>query len=203
MPTEPMILSNHLILCCPLLLLSPIFPSIRAFSNELAFCIRWPKDWTCQQHLRVNHSPGKCLSSSWGFWITSVIDGFFPVSLAGSPSSTRNPVSAHCLLYLLAAAAKSLQSCPTLCNPIHGSPSDSPDAGILQATTLEWAAISFSNSLPTYPLLMSSSFVAFSATWGLMRYWAYMFGPDLSPSAHALGLASPGISDLLWPHRTL
>ena len=45
-----------------------------------------------------------------------------------------------------AAAAKSLQSCPTLCNPIDGSPPDSPVPGILQARTLEWAAISFSNA---------------------------------------------------------
>jgi len=45
-----------------------------------------------------------------------------------------------------AAAAKSLQSCPTLCNPIDGSPPDSPIPGILQARTLEWVAISFSNA---------------------------------------------------------
>ena len=43
-----------------------------------------------------------------------------------------------------AAAAKSLQSCPTLCNPIDGSPPGSPIPGILQARTLEWVAISFS-----------------------------------------------------------
>ena len=41
--------------------------------------------------------------------------------------------------------AKSLQSCPTLCKPIDGSPPGSPIRGILQARTLEWAAISFSN----------------------------------------------------------
>ena len=45
-----------------------------------------------------------------------------------------------------AAAAKSLQSCPTLCDPIDGSPSGSPVPGILQARTLEWVAISFSNA---------------------------------------------------------
>ena len=45
-----------------------------------------------------------------------------------------------------AAAAKSLQSCPTLCDPIDGSPPDSPIPGILQARTLEWVAISFSNA---------------------------------------------------------
>ena len=42
--------------------------------------------------------------------------------------------------------AKSLQLCPTLCNPIDGSPSGSPVPGILQARTLEWVAISFSNA---------------------------------------------------------
>ena len=45
-----------------------------------------------------------------------------------------------------AAAAKSLQSCPTLCDPIDGSPPGSPILGILQARTLEWVAISFSNA---------------------------------------------------------
>ena len=45
-----------------------------------------------------------------------------------------------------AAAAKSLQSCPTLCDLIDGSPPGSPVPGILQARTLEWAAVSFSNA---------------------------------------------------------
>ena len=45
-----------------------------------------------------------------------------------------------------AAAAKSLQSCPILCDPIDGSPSGSTVPGILQAKTLEWVAISFSNA---------------------------------------------------------
>ena len=45
-----------------------------------------------------------------------------------------------------AAAAKSLQSCPTLCDPIDDSPPGSPAPGILQGRTLEWVAISFSNA---------------------------------------------------------
>ena len=45
-----------------------------------------------------------------------------------------------------AAAAKLLQSCLTLCDPIDGSPPDTPVPGILQAETLEWFAISFSNA---------------------------------------------------------
>ena len=44
------------------------------------------------------------------------------------------------------ATAKSLQSCPTLCDPIDGSRPGSPVPGILQASTLEWVAISFSNA---------------------------------------------------------
>ena len=47
---------------------------------------------------------------------------------------------------IAAAAAKSLQSCPTWCDPIDGSPPGSPIPGILQARTLEWVAISFSNA---------------------------------------------------------
>ena len=49
------------------------------------------------------------------------------------------------LLHTLAAAAKSLQLCPTLCDPIDGSPPGPPVPGILQARTLEWVAISFSS----------------------------------------------------------
>ena len=51
------------------------------------------------------------------------------------------------LISAAAAAAKSLQSCPTLCDPIDGSPPDFPAPGILQARTLEWVAISFSKHI--------------------------------------------------------
>ena len=50
------------------------------------------------------------------------------------------------LLAAATAAAKSLQLCPTLCDPIDGSPPGSPVPEILQARTLEWVAISFSNA---------------------------------------------------------
>ena len=49
-------------------------------------------------------------------------------------------------VYIYAATAKSLQSCPTLCDPIDGRPPGSAIPGILQASTLEWVAISFSNA---------------------------------------------------------
>ena len=51
--------SNHLILCCPLLLLPSIFPSIRVFSNESALCIRWPKYWSFSFYISPsNEHPG-------------------------------------------------------------------------------------------------------------------------------------------------
>ena len=63
----------------------------------------------------------------------------FPLQVI--PTSSKNANLSCC-----AAAAKSLQSCPTLCNPKNGSPPGSPVPGILQARTLEWVAISFSNA---------------------------------------------------------
>ena len=89
--------------------------------------------------------------------------------------------------YHTAAAAKSLQSCPTLCDPIDGSPPGSPIPGILQARTLEWVAISFSNewkgklkvkSLSRVWLLVTSWTAAYQAPlpMGFSRqgYWSGM-----------------------------
>ena len=63
-----------------------------------------------------------------------------------------------------AADAKSLQSCPTLCDPIDGSPPGSPFPGILQARTLEWVAISFSNAWKWKVKVKSLSHVRLLAT---------------------------------------
>ena len=63
-------------------------------------------------------------------------------------SCLKNKVSKYlCAAAAAAAAAKSLQLCPTLCDPIDGNPPGFPVPGILQARTLEWVAISFSNAL--------------------------------------------------------
>ena len=58
----------------------------------------------------------------------------------------KEPENARPSTVIAAAAAKSLQSCLTLCDPIDGSPPGSAVPGILQARTLEWVAISFSNA---------------------------------------------------------
>ena len=71
--------------------------------------------------------PHPCETAGWGFCHNTAEEHGYVCSAA-------------------AAAAKSLQSCPTLCDPIHGSPPGSPVPGILQARTLEWVAISFSNA---------------------------------------------------------
>ena len=71
------------------------------------------------------------------------IDPMFPVSpmLVSGFCVTSHLGSPHARLLLLL-----IQSCPTLCDPIDGSPPDYPVPGILQARTLEWVAISFSNA---------------------------------------------------------
>ena len=63
---------------------------------------------------------------------------FYSFQVFYSDVLNHTPINIHMLCY-----AKSLQSCPTLCDPIDGSPPGSPVPGILQARTLEWVAISF------------------------------------------------------------
>ena len=72
----------------------------------------------------------------------------FPAYLRKLGGSEYERLAEECLASegAAAAAAKSLQSCPTLCDPIDGSPPGSPVPGILWARTLEWVAISFSNA---------------------------------------------------------
>ena len=89
-------------------------------------------------------------------------------------------------LSLPAPAAKSLQSCPTLCDPIDGSPPGSPVPGILQARTLEWVAISFSNAWKWKMKVKTLSCVRLLATpWlqptRLLRPWDF---PGKSTGVH-------------------
>ena len=66
MSIELVMPSNHLILCCPLLHLPSIFPSIRVFSNESALCIRWPKYWSFSFNIiPPNEHPGLIFRMDW------------------------------------------------------------------------------------------------------------------------------------------
>ena len=110
--------------------------------TQLCLTLCDPKD--CSPPASAVH--GDSSGKNNGVGCHALLKGIFPTQ--GS-----NPGLAHCrqILYRLsyivaAAAAKSLQSCPTLCDPIDGSPSGSTVPGILQARTLEWVAISFSNA---------------------------------------------------------
>ena len=58
MSIELVMPANHLILCCPLLLLPSVFPSIRIFSNESALCIRQPKYWSFSFNITPSNDPG-------------------------------------------------------------------------------------------------------------------------------------------------
>ena len=109
--------SNHLICCLTLLLLPSIFLSIRVFSNE-------------------SISLAVVYFGIYMFKCTQPLNVLVPRTSTGS------------LLFAAAAAAaaKSLQSCPTLCNPIDAAHQAPPVPEILQARTLEWAAISISNA---------------------------------------------------------
>ena len=76
MSIEPVMPSNHLVLCCLLLLLPSIFPSIRVFSNESALCIRWPKYWS----FSFNISP----SIEHKRLISFRMDGLDPLAVQGT-----------------------------------------------------------------------------------------------------------------------
>ena len=77
--------------------------------------------------------------------LTTLVLFFFLQTVLTLQVDVKTEVLSYVCL-MLAAAAKLLQSCPTLCDPIDDSPPGSPIPGILQTRTLEWVAISFSNA---------------------------------------------------------
>ena len=96
-----------------------------------------------------------------------------------------------------AAAAKSLQLCPTLCDPIDGGPPGSPVPGILQARTLEWVAISFSNAWKWKVKVKSLSCVLLFATpWTA----AYQPSPSMgfSRQEYWSGVPLPSLCQTTW-----
>ena len=96
-----------------------------------------------------------------------------------------------------AAAAKSLQSCPTLCDPIDSSPPGSPTPGILQARTLEWIAISFSNAWKWRVKVKSLSSVRLFATpWTA----AHQAPPSMGFSRQVLEWGAIAFS-IRWPRN--
>ena len=97
--------------------------------------------------------------------------------------------------YFPAAAAKSLQSCPTLCDHIEGSPPGSPVPGILQARTLQWVAISFSSAWKWKVKVKSLSRV-----WLLATPWtsAYQAPPSMGFSRRSTGVGCHCLLHQRW-----
>ena len=100
-----------------------------------------------------------------------------------------------------AAAAKSLQSCPTLCDPIDSSPRGTPVPRILQAKTLEWVAISFSNAWKWKAKVKSLSCVRLLTTPWTAAYWGFFRQESMrffrQEYWSGLPLPSP-IIDFIW-----
>ena len=140
MSIELVIPSNHVILCCPLLPLPSIFPSIRVFSSESVLHIRWSKYWS----FSFSISP----FNEYSTLISFRIDWFDLLAVQRTLKSLpqKGLLAQQAMAAAAATAAKSLQLCLTLCDPRDCSPPGSPIPGILQARTLEWVAISFSNA---------------------------------------------------------
>ncbi|XDA69818.1 hypothetical protein R6Z07M_000183 [Ovis aries] len=175
---ESVMPSSHIILCHPLLLLPPIPPSIRVFSNESTLHMRWPKYWSFSFSIIPSKEIPGLISFRMDWLDLLAVQGtlksllqyhsskasilqrsaLFTVQLSHPYMTTGKTIALirrafvgkvmSLLLNMLsaAAAAKSIQSCPTLCDPIDGSSPGSAVPGILQARTLEGVAISFSDA---------------------------------------------------------
>ena len=155
--------TSHLILCCPLLLLPLIPPSIRVFPNESTLHKKWPKYWSFNFSIIPSKEHPGLISFRMDWLDLLAVQGtlksllqhqsskasilrhsaFFTVQLSHPYMTTGKTIVLarrtfvgkviSLLLNMLsaAAAAKSLQLCPTLCDPIDGSPPGSPIPGIL------------------------------------------------------------------------
>ena len=179
MSIESVMPSSCHILCCPLPLLPSIFPSIKVFSNESVFHIRWPKYWIFSFRISPSNEYSGLISFKMDWLGLLAVQGtfksllqhhsskasilrlsaFFIVQLS-HPSMTIGKTIAlsrrtfvHKVMALLfnmlsatatAAAAKSLQPCPTHSDPMDCSLPSSSVHGIFQARVLEWVAIAFS-----------------------------------------------------------
>ena len=132
--------SRHLILCRPLLLLPPIPPSIRVFSNESTLCMRWPKYWSFSFRIFPSKEHPELISFRMDWLALLAVQGTLK-SLLQHHSSKASILrcSALVLLNVYSVKVKVAQLCMTLCDLM-----DYSVHGILQARILEWVAFPFS-----------------------------------------------------------
>ena len=134
MSIELVMPSNHLILCCPLLLPPSIFPSIRVFSNESVLHIRWPKYWSFSFSISPSTEYSGLISFRMDWLDLLAVQGTLK-SLLQHHSGIVHFSKVACVCVL------SLQLSATLCNTMDHSLPSSSAHGILQARILEWIAM--------------------------------------------------------------
>ena len=189
--------------------------SADGWTSRLLPCPSYCKQW-CDEHwgTRVSFNSGfrGVYAQQWDCWVMweFYLSALHHHHLRGKPlGKRRGPYRVKRMdaqvpgspALSAVAAAKSLQSCPTLCNPIDSSPLDSSVPGILQARTLEWVAISFSNAWKWKVKVKSPSrvrlFAAYQAppSMGFSRqeYWSGV--PLPSPPALSTSLQT---MKMLW-----
>ena len=155
--------------------------STHLFSHLVVPNSLWPHGLQHAKLPRPSPSPGVWSDScplSWWCHPTTLFTYLCPTAVTvlhpgGGLSSILDAITSKVVSQLsVAAAAKSLQSCPTLCDPIDGRPPGSPVPGILQSRTWEWVAISFSNAWKWKMKVKSLSRVRLFATLWTAAYQA-------------------------------
>ena len=237
MSIESVMPSSHLILRRPLLLLPPIPPSIKVFSNESTLRMRWPKYWSFSFSIIPSKEIPELISFRMDWLDLLALQGtlrsllqhhsskapilwrsaFFIVQLSDPYMTTGKTIALTRRTFvgevINPAAAKSLQSCLTLCDPRDGSPPGSAIPGILQARTLEGVSISFSNAWKWKVKVKSlSRFRLFTTPWtaahqappsmgfSKKEYWSGVPFPSPMLESEKLKWSRSVQSDSLWPH---
>ena len=188
----------------PLSFPSPPAPNPSQHQGLFQWVSWWPKYWSFSFSISPSNEHPGLISFRMDWLDLLAVQGTFKsllllekfksinsLALSFLHSPTLTSIHDHCYAPAAATAAKSLHSCPTLCNPLDGSPPGSTTPGILQARTLEWVAISFSNAwkwkmkvklLSRHPMDYSppgSSVLQNDKTSKLIRSFYQLFWTDL------------------------
>ena len=151
--------SSYLILCRPLLLLPPIPPSIRVFSNESTFCLRWPESWSFSLSISPSNEHPGLVSFRMDWLDLPAVQG----TLKSLPhckqilyhlSYQRSPI--NFLINDIIQFSSVAQSCPTLCDPMNHSTPGLPVHHQLPEFTQTHVHQVGDAIQPTHPLLSSS-----------------------------------------------
>ena len=220
MSIESVMPSNHLILCCPLLLLPSIFPSIRVFANESALRIRWPKYWSFSLNISPSNEYSGLISSRIDRFDFLAVQGtlkcllqhhsskasilwcsaFFIVQLSHSYMTTGKTISSVQFSRIVVSDSlwpRGLQHtrlpCPSLSPWV--CPSLSPSGPLSWGChlTISSSVTPFSSFPQSFPA--SGSFPELALHLKQPKYWSFSF--SISPSNEYSGLISLGLTDLI------